>query len=62
VFDDVGDFGVAVGGVVLEVVDDVAVLIEGHHKKTAAREMGISTNTVFFHLKYLFKTASPLED
>ena len=29
VFDDVGDFGVAVGGVVLEVFDDAAVLIEG---------------------------------
>ena len=29
VFDDVGDFGVAVGGAVLEVFDDAAVLIKG---------------------------------
>ena len=27
------------------------LLIEGHYKKTAAREMGISTNTISFHLK-----------
>ena len=27
-FDDVGDLGVAVGGVVLEVVDDAALLIQ----------------------------------
>jgi len=30
------------------------MLIEGHHKKTAAREMGISTNTVSFHLKNIY--------
>lgn len=30
------------------------LLIEGHHKKTAAREMGISTNTVSFHLKNIY--------
>src|SRR5437867_8904748 len=27
------------------------LLVEGHYKKTAAREMGISANTVSFHLK-----------
>src|SRR5438552_17305207 len=26
------------------------LLVEGHHAKTAAKELGISTNTVFFHL------------
>lgn len=30
------------------------LLIEGHYKKTAAREMGISTNTVSFHLKHIY--------
>jgi DNA-binding NarL/FixJ family response regulator len=30
------------------------LLVEGHHKKTAAREMGISTNTVSFHLKNIY--------
>jgi DNA-binding NarL/FixJ family response regulator len=30
------------------------LLIEGHHKKTAAFEMGISTNTVSFHLKNIY--------
>jgi DNA-binding NarL/FixJ family response regulator len=30
------------------------LLIEGHHKKTAAREMGISTHTVSFHLKNIY--------
>ena len=30
------------------------LLIEGHHKKTAARGMGISTNTVSFHLKNIY--------
>jgi len=30
------------------------LLIEGHFKKTAAREMGISTNTVSFHLKNIY--------
>jgi DNA-binding CsgD family transcriptional regulator len=29
-------------------------LVEGHHKKTAAREMGISVNTVSFHLKNIY--------
>lgn len=31
------------------------LLIEGHHKKTAAREMGISVNTVSFHLKNIYE-------
>lgn len=30
------------------------LLVEGHHIKTAAREMGISTNTVAFHLKNIY--------
>lgn len=30
------------------------LLIEGHHKKTAATEMGISVNTVSFHLKNIY--------
>ena len=30
------------------------LLIEGHYKKTAAREMGISTHTVSFHLKNIY--------
>lgn len=31
------------------------LLIEGHYKKTAAREMGITTNTVSFHLKNIYQ-------
>lgn len=31
------------------------LLIEGHHKKTAAREMGISFHTVSFHLKNIYE-------
>lgn len=30
------------------------LVAEGHHYKTAAREMGISTNTVAFHLKNIY--------
>jgi DNA-binding CsgD family transcriptional regulator len=30
------------------------LLIEGHHKKTAAQAMGISINTVSFHLKNIY--------
>jgi DNA-binding NarL/FixJ family response regulator len=30
------------------------LLVEGHHYKTAAGEMGISTNTVSFHLKNIY--------
>lgn len=29
----------------------LALLIQGHHKKTAADAMGVSVNTVSFHLK-----------
>ena len=31
------------------------LMVEGHHYKTAAREMGISTNTVSFHLKHIYE-------
>lgn len=31
------------------------LLVEGHHKKTAAREMDISINTVSFHLKNIYQ-------
>ena len=31
------------------------LLIEGHHKKTAAREMDISVHTVSFHLKNIYE-------
>jgi DNA-binding NarL/FixJ family response regulator len=30
------------------------LLVEGHHAKTAAKELGISTNTVSFHLKNIY--------
>jgi DNA-binding NarL/FixJ family response regulator len=30
------------------------LLVEGHHMKTAAKEMGISANTVSFHLKNIY--------
>jgi DNA-binding CsgD family transcriptional regulator len=29
----------------------LALLLQGHHKKTAADAMGVSINTVSFHLK-----------
>jgi DNA-binding CsgD family transcriptional regulator len=32
----------------------LALLVEGHHKKTAADVMGISVNTVSFHLKNIY--------
>lgn len=32
----------------------LALLMEGHHKKTAADAMGVSINTVSFHLKNLY--------
>ena len=32
----------------------LALLVEGHHKKTAADVMGISVNTVSFHLKNVY--------
>ena len=31
------------------------LMVEGHHYKTAAREMGISTHTVSFHLKHVYE-------
>lgn len=31
------------------------LLVEGHHKKTAAHEMGISFHTVSFHLKHIYE-------
>ncbi len=31
------------------------LIVEGHHKKTAAREMKISINTVSFHLKNIYQ-------
>jgi DNA-binding NarL/FixJ family response regulator len=31
------------------------LMVEGHHYKTAANEMGISTNTVSFHLKHVYQ-------
>lgn len=31
------------------------LIVEGHHYKTAAREMGISVNTVSFHLKHIYE-------
>lgn len=30
------------------------LLVEGHHKKTAAQELGVSVNTVSFHLKNIY--------
>jgi len=29
--------------------------VDGHHYKTAAQEMGISPNTVWFHLKHIYQ-------
>src|SRR4029453_4860791 len=31
------------------------LMADGHHKKTAAQAMGISINTVSFHLKHIFE-------
>ena len=31
------------------------LMVDGHHKKTAAREMGISFHTVSFHLKNIYE-------
>jgi DNA-binding NarL/FixJ family response regulator len=35
-------------------IELLKLLIEGHHKKTAAREMNISIHTVSFHLKNIY--------
>jgi len=35
-------------------IELLKLLIEGHHKKTAAREMEISVHTVSFHLKNIY--------
>lgn len=32
----------------------LALLLQGHHKKTAADVMGVSINTVSFHLKNVY--------
>ena len=39
----------------LQETELLKLLIEGHHKKTAAREMGISFHTVSFHLKNIYE-------
>ena len=31
------------------------LLVDGHHKKTAATALGISVNTVSFHLKHIYE-------
>jgi DNA-binding NarL/FixJ family response regulator len=31
------------------------LMVEGHHYKTAAHEMGITTNTVSFHLRHIYE-------
>jgi len=36
-------------------IELLKLMVEGHHYKTAAREMGISTNTVSFHLKHVYE-------
>jgi DNA-binding NarL/FixJ family response regulator len=33
----------------------LTLMVEGHHYKTAAHEMGISINTVSFHLKHIYE-------
>jgi DNA-binding CsgD family transcriptional regulator len=32
----------------------LALLLQGHHKKTAADVMGVSVNTISFHLKNVY--------
>jgi DNA-binding CsgD family transcriptional regulator len=33
----------------------LTLMVEGHHYKTAADAMGISINTVSFHLKHIYE-------
>jgi DNA-binding NarL/FixJ family response regulator len=42
-------------GLTPQETDLLKLMIDGHHYKTAAREMGISTNTVSFHLKHIYQ-------
>lgn len=35
--------------------DLLKLLVDGHHKKTAAEALGISVNTVSFHLKHIYE-------
>ena len=35
--------------------DLLKLMVEGHHYKTAAHEMGISVHTVSFHLKHIYE-------
>jgi DNA-binding NarL/FixJ family response regulator len=41
-------------GLTPQEIELLKLLIEGHHYKTAASEMGITTNTVSFHLKNIY--------
>jgi DNA-binding NarL/FixJ family response regulator len=36
-------------------IELLKLLVEGHHYKTAARQLGITTNTVSFHLKNIYQ-------
>jgi DNA-binding NarL/FixJ family response regulator len=36
-------------------IELLKLMVDGHHYKTAAHEMGISTNTVSFHLKHIYQ-------
>ena len=39
----------------LQETELLKLMVEGHHYKTAARELEISTNTVSFHLKHIYE-------
>ena len=41
-------------GLTAQETELLRLLVDGHHYKTAATEMGISTNTVSFHLKNIY--------
>ncbi len=36
-------------------IELLKLMVEGHHYKTAAAAMGISTNTISFHLKHIYE-------